>query len=63
MLLSLSVFLTPLAWSKCNGQVKQGRETLFKIGKMGIKIIAIGRETKLKSTETKGGRDLKLGVS
>lgn len=45
--------------SKCNKQVKQGK----KIGTIGIKIIAIGRETKLKSTETKGGRDLEPGVS
>lgn len=49
--------------SKCNGQVKQERKTLFKIGTIGIKIIAIGRETKLKPTETKGGRDLEPGVS
>lgn len=49
--------------SKCNGHVKQGRKTLFKIGTIGIKIIAIGKETKLKFTETKSGKDLKPGVS
>lgn len=49
--------------SKCKGQVKQGRKPLFKTGTLGIKILAIGRKTKLKSTETKGGRDLEPGVS